>query len=251
MSMRDYLEGISFKLQKIITPDLRPVYLLFEDVIREIVSNETAWLDLGCGHKLLAPWRKKEEIQLVENAGFVAGIDPNFDSLSQHATIHNRAQATVANLPFRDSTFDVVTANMVVEHLSKPEDQFREIYRILKPGGMFVFLTPNSKNPLVSLARLIPDSVKLRLVNLIEGRSESDVYPTYYHVNKRDDIRRIASDSGFEKADVTMSVTSPEFLIIPPLAFLELLCIRILMMRPFASYRSNIIAICRKSAGSS
>ena len=159
MSMRTRLEGMSFRLQKIITPDLWPAYHVFEDTISEIVRQDTAWLDLGCGHKLLAPWRENEEIRLVGGAGFVAGIDMNLDSLSRHRTIKNRAQATVASLPFQDSTFDLVTANMVVEHLDQPEVQFREICRILKPGGMFVFLTPNSKNPLVCPAGAGRDKV--------------------------------------------------------------------------------------------
>jgi ubiquinone/menaquinone biosynthesis C-methylase UbiE len=246
MCIRDRLEGISFKLQKIVTPGLKPAYLLFEETVSENVSQDTFWLDLGCGHKFLAPWRENDETRLVGSARFVAGIDPNLDSLSQHRTIMNRAQATVASLPFRDSVFDLVTANMVVEHLDQPEVQFREICRVLKPGGMFVFLTPNSRNPLVAFARLVPGPIKSRLVYLVEGRSESDVYATHYRANRREDIHRIALASGFDSADITMSVSTPEFLIVPPLALLELLCIRLLMTQGLSSFRSNIIAICRK-----
>ena len=32
-------------------------------------------------------------------------------------------------------TFDLVTANMVVEHLTQPVRQFSEIQRVLRPGG--------------------------------------------------------------------------------------------------------------------
>ncbi len=46
--------------------------------------------------------------------------------------------------------FDAVIAGGVLEHLS-PEDQnryFKEVFRILKPGGLTAFTTPNTKSPL-------------------------------------------------------------------------------------------------------
>lgn len=247
MSIRDHLEGFSFKLQEYVTPGLKPAYLLFEHTVSESFSQDTSWLDLGCGHKFLASWREEEEINLINSARFVAGIDPDLDSLSQHRTITNRAQATVANLPFRDSVFDIVTAKMVVEHLDQPEIQFREICRVLKPGGVFIFLTPNSKNPLVAFAKLIPGPIKSRLVHLVEGRADSDVFPTHYLANRREDIDRIALAAGFDSTDIHMSVSTPEFLVVPPIALIELLFIRLLLTQQMSSYRSNIVAVCKKA----
>mmetsp|Transcript_45513 Transcript_45513/g.91871 ORF Transcript_45513/g.91871 Transcript_45513/m.91871 type:complete len:270 (+) Transcript_45513:59-868(+) len=39
-------------------------------------------------------------------------------------------------LPFEDSTFDVITNSLSVDYLTKPKDIFKEMYRVVKPGGL-------------------------------------------------------------------------------------------------------------------
>jgi len=48
--------------------------------------------------------------------------------------------------PFRDDTFDAVYAFSVVEHLENFFGVFGELWRILKPGGRVVLLTPHFSN---------------------------------------------------------------------------------------------------------
>ena len=50
--------------------------------------------------------------------------------------------ADAESLPFIDSSFDVVVGAYVVHHLARPEVAFREIHRVLSPGGRFVFVIP-------------------------------------------------------------------------------------------------------------
>ena len=49
-------------------------------------------------------------------------------------------------LPYQDSAFDIVTATEVIEHLEDFRAILREIYRVLKPGGICVLSTPNILN---------------------------------------------------------------------------------------------------------
>jgi ubiquinone/menaquinone biosynthesis C-methylase UbiE len=44
-------------------------------------------------------------------------------------------------LPFDASTFDLVYADFVVEHLEHPGRAFAEWHRVLRPGGSVVLLT--------------------------------------------------------------------------------------------------------------
>jgi len=45
-------------------------------------------------------------------------------------------------LPFRDSSFDVVIMNSVIEHFRKPEPVVKECFRVLAPEGRLILTTP-------------------------------------------------------------------------------------------------------------
>ncbi|EAU55663.1 class I SAM-dependent methyltransferase [Mariprofundus ferrooxydans] len=49
-------------------------------------------------------------------------------------------------LPYPDTHFDLVTFTEVAEHLENYRAIVREIYRILKPGGVVIITTPNVLN---------------------------------------------------------------------------------------------------------
>lgn len=49
-------------------------------------------------------------------------------------------QANAEQLPFENDSFDVVVSNFVVHHLARPDVVFREVSRVLKPGGCFAFI---------------------------------------------------------------------------------------------------------------
>ena len=57
-----------------------------------------------------------------------------------HLTVH---QATLHEKNFLKDSFSAITMWGVLEHLSDPKAIVQEIYRILKPGGVFAFSTPN------------------------------------------------------------------------------------------------------------
>lgn len=84
-------------------------------------------LNLGCGDK------KKE--------GFI-GID-----------IEDNGQDIIWNitegLPFPDDSVEEIYSCHLLEHLDEDEivDLFREIYRVLKPGGMFEARLPHISSP--------------------------------------------------------------------------------------------------------
>lgn len=46
-------------------------------------------------------------------------------------------------LPFAENSFDKIVCLGVVEHMQDPVEPIRELYRVLKPGGQAVIMTPN------------------------------------------------------------------------------------------------------------
>jgi SAM-dependent methyltransferase len=59
------------------------------------------------------------------------------------------------NLPFKDESFDFVTAFDLIEHLARPDDLLSESFRLLKVGGFFIVSTPNLASYLNRLVLLL------------------------------------------------------------------------------------------------
>lgn len=246
MGIRSRLFNVYWTIRRIVAPQLRYSQYVYEDVLTRYVNPSVDWIEMGCGHSILPAWRAAQEQQLVKNCRAVFGIDYDWPSLKAHATISKKLRGDITKLPFREESFDLVTANMVVEHLDNPALQFREIHRILRPKGIFLFHTPNAYGYGVLLSRLVPESVKGKLIQLVEGREEHDIFKTHYAANTEPRIRALAREAGFEIAEIHLLVTDAIFAMVPPLALLELLWIRLLMAGPFRSLRTNIIVALRK-----
>jgi ubiquinone/menaquinone biosynthesis C-methylase UbiE len=163
------------------------------------------WLDIGCGWHLDWPWRAKQEETLLSAAN-VIGIDPDWQAISRHRTITKRIVGHVETLPFDNDSFDLVTANVVVEHLKYPALAFAEIFRVLRPGGIFVFRTPSARSYSVAISRRLPQRLKVWLAtSVIEKRKEEDVYPAHYRANTPEVIGEICEVAGFRRVDVTIT----------------------------------------------
>jgi SAM-dependent methyltransferase len=70
-------------------------------------------------------------------------------------TADRRVQLTVAaaeKLPFDDASFDTVAAAMILCTVREPQDALREIARVLKPDGQYLFLE-HVRNPDPNVAR--------------------------------------------------------------------------------------------------
>lgn len=69
-----------------------------------------------------------------------ADFSPEMVKVAQSRHPHiSFKQANGEKLPFADATFDAVVCNYVVHHFARPDVVFREISRVLKPGGRLVF----------------------------------------------------------------------------------------------------------------
>jgi SAM-dependent methyltransferase len=93
-------------------------------------------LDLGSGPGNVA--------EMFAQAGaVVTGVDFSPQMVETAQNRHPKIifkKANAEQLPFDDEVFDAVVSNYVVHHLARPEVVFREISRVLKPGGRFAFV---------------------------------------------------------------------------------------------------------------
>jgi SAM-dependent methyltransferase len=246
MNIRKTLLKTYWASQRFIIPSFKSSESLYAEFLPRYVTRDTRWLDIGCGRSILPRWRKEEETQLVAMCRQVVGIDYDFDSIESNQGISAKVRGNIIQLPFKNDAFDLITANMVVEHLDSPCDQFLEISRIMKSKGLFLFHTPNVFGYGVLMARLVPNWLKNKLIYLLEGREERDVFETYYRANSEKRIHELARGCGFEVMKIEILVSDPVFVSIPPICLPELIWIRMLMTKPLRSLRTNIIAILQK-----
>jgi len=235
-----------WSMERRIVPGLEYAAHRYEERLLRWVPENVRWLDVGCGRRLLPSWREEGERRLLARASSFVGIDLDLGSLKDNTTAHHRVYGPIDALPFRSGTFEVVTANMVVEHLGNPAGAFTEVARVLRPGGLFLFHTPNAKSLPTALARMIPEAVKAPLARMLDGRQAEDVFPTFYRCNTADDVTRCAQAAGLVPVEVSFESSTALFSVVPPLALLELLWLRTIQRDSLRHLRSSLIVVLRK-----
>lgn len=120
-------------------------------VVKEIISSEVLCenldiLDLGSGEggtsSLFA-----EKNRVISFDLSLLRLTRQKDSSIRYSLINGRAES----LPFRNSSFDMVILQDVVEHIEKPGMFIRELSRILRTNGSVYLSTPN-RNSIFNLA---------------------------------------------------------------------------------------------------
>ncbi|KAJ9507188.1 hypothetical protein QJQ45_004811 [Haematococcus lacustris] len=89
------------------------------------------------GGRQLCWWRQAGTCRAVA-AAVPAGLGMNADELKRNPQLTDWLVADLnkdPKLPYPDNTFDVVTNVVSVDYLNKPLEVFREMHRVLKPGG--------------------------------------------------------------------------------------------------------------------
>lgn len=103
-----------------------------------IDKNEGPFLDLGCGDGNFG-----RTLDLKE----VYGIDIDENAIKRNVN-HGYVEVVLANASrtsFPDSFFATVFSNCAVEHMAGLNDVLKEVRRVLKVGGEFVFTVPSSR----------------------------------------------------------------------------------------------------------
>ena len=231
-----------------IIPELRYAQYEYIEMLEQLIPDRQ-WLDLGCGHQITPTWLDERERMIVLKCSSVIGIDVDVDAVAHHRSIRAKVIGNFELAPFRSGAFDLITANMVMEHVSDPAAGLQEIGRMLKPGGRFLFHTPNLRSIYVFPTLLIPQKVKNVLIKFLEEREEHDAFPTFYRINTPRVIHRMARAGGFRVVELRLLNSSGRYTMLGPVAIiLELLMLKILAIPAFRSWRSNMIVVLEKAA---
>jgi SAM-dependent methyltransferase len=184
---------------------------LFRGRLLAKISRSSHVLDLGAGAGIV------KQMNFKEVAGRVCGIDVD-PRVVDNPFLDEAQVASAEQIPYPDKTFDVVFADNVLEHLTDPERVFREVHRVLRPGGRFLAKTPNRRHYVALMARLSPHWFH-RAYNRLRGRSIVDTFPTRYLANSPRAIVELASKSGLEIETLSLIEGRPEYLRISPATY--------------------------------
>lgn len=101
-----------------------------------------AVLDYGCGNGKVVQEGRKAGIDIYGTDVFYAGS--NSKEASQAMGLLGTVVREMENgvIPFDDNMFDLVCSNQVIEHVDDLDLVLKEIYRVMKPGGVFLSLFP-------------------------------------------------------------------------------------------------------------
>lgn len=112
-----------------------------DTVLRETPNLKGDYLDIGSGTGALIQLMKEHFPELETSV---------CDYSDEFMKIPGQKVETVdlnhGTLPYKENSFDLITFTEVAEHLENHHTIIREIYRVLKPGGMLVMTTPNILN---------------------------------------------------------------------------------------------------------
>ena len=129
-------------------------------------SGPTEIAELGCGggRNIRALLRKYP-------AATVAALDYSEVSVEKARSVNRKGlqagrcriiQGEVSCLPFEDGAFDLVTAFETVYFWPGPTESFREVYRTLRPGGIFLIVNEvDGENPRDSRWLSVIDGMKI------------------------------------------------------------------------------------------
>lgn len=119
-------------------------------------------LDVGCGTGIFSG--------PLSGRNTLVGADISAESLKLAQATHRGVLAQAFPLPFQRESFDTVLMLEILQHLEDPGPFFREVGRVLKPGGFVILSSIHKRSLLHSVLRPLGGYEDLRFHALSDMR---------------------------------------------------------------------------------
>jgi SAM-dependent methyltransferase len=157
-------------------------------------------LEVGCGDGMI--WR--ENLDRLPEGWRLTLTDSSEGMVGEaRAVLGDRARYAVARveeLPFEEKSFDAVIANHMLFHVAERAQAFRQIRRVLRPGGTFVSTTVG-RDHLRELRELAPQLPNSQFAQS-RGRYSAETAPA--------ELAPFFEDVTVERYDSSLRVTEVE-----------------------------------------
>jgi SAM-dependent methyltransferase len=215
----------------------------FRDLLNNNIRPTDHVLEIGAG----SGRSQQNDFDLRGKVALYVGVDPD-KSVLRNPYLGEAYQCAADSLPFPDDSFDVAFHYYVAEHLEEPTACHREIARVLKPGGLLLFQTPSRFWYPMLVARVTPQWFhEFYVRHFGSGRTENEIFPTYYRFNDELTIRRQLKNCGFA-CELDHRSVAPGYLRFSRFSFLLGVLYERTIEKRFPPLRGVIIGLARKKA---
>jgi SAM-dependent methyltransferase len=182
--------------------------------------------------------------------GTLHGLDPDPD-VEHNDALASAKVLTGDRFPYDDATFDVCISNYVCEHVADPKGHLEEVRRVLKPGGAYVFRTPNLYHYVSGVAALTPHWFHELVANPLRNmkRDSHAPYPTFHRMNSRKRIMQLAQEVGMEVEQIKLVEKEPSYGMSFRVLFFTFLAYERVVnaTEKLADLRANLFVVCRRA----
>lgn len=150
--------------------------------------------------------------EYLSGKGSVTGIDID-EAVKGNKHCIEAVTYDGVHMPFDDGSFDLAVSSYVFEHVEKPAELLAEIRRVLRPGGVLVFRTPNLWHYVSIGARIVPERMQKKVIDYLQDgqRKEQDIYPTYHRMNTSLCCRKLLLEAGFHNVEIKLQEYHPSY----------------------------------------
>lgn len=161
-----------------------------KEYLLEQIGRGKRVLDVGClgGQLSRLIMEQNNEVWGVE-------INPTSADVARKRGIRVKVADVEEGLPFEAGAFDVVHAGEILEHLYDTKLFFQECRRVLKPGGMLLFTTPNL-NSIENRLRVIAGGYLS-----MAGAYPEDHFGSHVRIFNVSKVRELCRQTGFDLMD--------------------------------------------------
>jgi len=163
------------------------IHAILKDYLNTDDFKSLHCLEVGCGTGEISAY-------FANKVKTIWGIEIDRSIILKHQTSLSAnlaySEADGANLPFGDSSFDLILFPQVYEHTLKQQDLFDEIHRVLKPNGVCFFSGPNrlqiiEPHYFLPFLSWLPHFLSSLYLKITKKGEIFDIYPrNYWHLKK-------------------------------------------------------------------
>ena len=210
----------------------------FHSLCEKHIPRGSTILEVGAG-----PSNRTSDF--LSQIGELHGVDID-PAVNANSALRTANKIANDQYPFSDHSFDACVSDYVLEHVECPGAHLAEVKRVLKPGGTYLFRTPNRYHYVAIISNYTPLWFHRLIANRIRNlpRNAHDPYPTFYRFNDQRTVTAAAQRIGMEIVEFHLVEKEPSYGMSSRFMFLLLMGYErtVNSSEKLRSFRSNIFA---------